>query len=228
MACALVNLLALMWIEHLFLKNILYLNLYYLNNTGRLLFSHEEFIEQLKLQKCLLVTSCLHGALRYWTELYDNWTIACAFHFSNPIFSLTLWSIFGWITVLSKLELENLLPFASHRLIKRFFSCLFTFQKCESLTGKTLHILAKSFGLPFQISVRFFVFFFINVVKTDIVIIIQRMRKYLPAAHLSHPSSPFPKFHGPWDMGHGPWDILIFWLPFCYCFMFVKFLNPTM
>ena len=129
MACALVNLLALMWIEHLFLKNILYLNLP--KQHRPIAFFTWRIYRTIKIAKMpagnLLFTWCA----QYWTELYDNWTIACAFHFSNPIFSLTLWSIFGWITVLSKLELENLLPFASHRLIKRFFSCLFTFQKCE-------------------------------------------------------------------------------------------------
>ena len=55
---------------------------------GRLLFSHEEIKERLKLQKCPAILpgdlACLHGTLSYWVRTMT--TEPCAFHFSNPIF----------------------------------------------------------------------------------------------------------------------------------------------
>ena len=59
----------------------------------RLLFSHEEIKEKLKLRKCPAILPsnlvCLHGALWYWD---DNSTMCFSFFKSN--FLLTLWFIF--------------------------------------------------------------------------------------------------------------------------------------
>ena len=51
------------------------------NRLGRLLFSHEEIKERLKLQKCPAIlpgnlVAYLHGALRYWDRTY--WGLTCS------------------------------------------------------------------------------------------------------------------------------------------------------